>query len=167
METPDYLPILSAGNHPDPTQGACFMEFASYLAGEEWSDHPKCANPFLTAVSITVNDAVNSDTRQLLLPLIPRVIGTDQWNDDQTVYDGMRTYGRTVGLPTQSLPGNVSYETWAMLASLFGSYLSIPGVASVVGLTAVYDEFDRLAGREPVAPVTVEQYTAYPGRVCV
>jgi hypothetical protein len=37
---PDGLPVLGAGRHADPGQGACFMEFASVLAGEPFSDHP-------------------------------------------------------------------------------------------------------------------------------
>lgn len=39
---PELLPVLSPGKHRNPRKGACFMEFASYLAGERWSDHPPC-----------------------------------------------------------------------------------------------------------------------------
>jgi hypothetical protein len=35
------LPILSRGRHRNPRKGACFMEMASVLAGEKWTDHPK------------------------------------------------------------------------------------------------------------------------------
>ena len=34
MAHPDVMPILSPGRHRSPRRGACFMEFASYLAGE-------------------------------------------------------------------------------------------------------------------------------------
>ena len=37
------------------------MEFASYLAGERWSDHPRCTHPLLSAVARLVNDNT-SDT---------------------------------------------------------------------------------------------------------
>jgi hypothetical protein len=51
------------------------MEFASYLAGEHWSDHPKCTHPLLAAVARLVNDNTSDDARQRLTGLIPSVIG--------------------------------------------------------------------------------------------
>jgi hypothetical protein len=55
VQPPDLFPILSPGKHRNPRTGACFMEFASLLAGERWSDHPACT--------------------QRLAELIPSVIG--------------------------------------------------------------------------------------------
>ena len=46
-QLPDLLPVLSRGKHRNPRKGACFMELASYLAGERWSDHPACTHPLL------------------------------------------------------------------------------------------------------------------------
>jgi hypothetical protein len=51
------------------------MEFASYLAGERWSDHPACTDRVLAALARGVNDVVLDDRRDELIPLIPRVIG--------------------------------------------------------------------------------------------
>jgi len=34
QDLPDMLPVLSRGKHRRPRKGACFMELASYLAGE-------------------------------------------------------------------------------------------------------------------------------------
>jgi hypothetical protein len=51
------------------------MEFASYLAGEHWSDHPKCTHSLLAAVARLVNDNTSDDARQRLTGLIPSVIG--------------------------------------------------------------------------------------------
>ncbi|GAA1225095.1 hypothetical protein GCM10009655_24890 [Rhodoglobus aureus] len=48
--SPDFMPVLSAGCHRAPRKGGCFMEFASYLAGEKWSDHPSCTHPALAVV---------------------------------------------------------------------------------------------------------------------
>jgi hypothetical protein len=48
---PDMLPVLSRGKHRNPRKGACFMELASYLAGERWSDHPACTHPLLASVA--------------------------------------------------------------------------------------------------------------------
>ena len=53
---PELVPVLSRGKHRSPRQGACFMELASYLAGERWSDHPACTHPLLAALARDVND---------------------------------------------------------------------------------------------------------------
>jgi hypothetical protein len=71
----DLVPLLSRGKHRRPRQGACFMEFASYLAGERWSDHPACTHPLLASLARQVNDHISDDERQTLLPLVPDVIG--------------------------------------------------------------------------------------------
>ena len=55
-DLPDLVPILSRGKHRSPRKGACFMEMASYLAGERWSDHPRCTHPLLASVARLVND---------------------------------------------------------------------------------------------------------------
>ena len=51
------------------------MEYASYLAGEKWSDHPACTHPLLAELARQVNDFVSDETRQTLLELVPDVIG--------------------------------------------------------------------------------------------
>ncbi|MGH3099299.1 MAG: hypothetical protein ACRDMV_25240 [Streptosporangiales bacterium] len=76
MTAPDLLPILSRGVHKTPKDGACLMEYASLLAGEDWSDHPPCIHPVLAEMARTVNDRLDDDQRQNLLPLVPRLIGT-------------------------------------------------------------------------------------------
>lgn len=72
---PDFMPTLSPGRHRNPRKGACFMEMASYLAGEKWSDHPKCTQPLLGAMAREINDRVGDSARQELVPLIPSVVG--------------------------------------------------------------------------------------------
>ncbi len=73
--TPTIVPVLSAGRHRSPRRGACFMEFASYLAGERWSDHPPCTHATLAHLARLVNDGTSADGRARLAPLIPTVIG--------------------------------------------------------------------------------------------
>jgi hypothetical protein len=51
------------------------MEFASFLAGEPWSDHPSCTHPLLAQLARHVNDLVADTGRQRLVPLIPSVVG--------------------------------------------------------------------------------------------
>ena len=72
---PELLPTLSAGHHRSPRKGACFMEFASYLAGERWSDHPSCTDPTLGTLARAVNDTLHDSRRGELVTDIPRVIG--------------------------------------------------------------------------------------------
>jgi hypothetical protein len=75
VQPPDLLPILSPGKHRNPRTGACFMELASLLAGERWSDHPTCTHPLLAAVARHVNDHTSDAGRQRLTHLVPSVIG--------------------------------------------------------------------------------------------
>jgi hypothetical protein len=74
-QPPELLPVLSRGKHRSPRTGACFMEFASLLAGERWSDHPVCTHPLLGAVARHVNDFTTDAGRPRLAALIPSVIG--------------------------------------------------------------------------------------------
>lgn len=73
--TPELLPVLSRGKHRTPRRGACFMEYASYLAGESWSDHPSCTDPALASLARMVNDCTSDAARGRLVTLIPSVIG--------------------------------------------------------------------------------------------
>lgn len=73
---PDLLPVLAKGKHRNPRRGACFMEFASLLAGERWSDHPECTHPVLASIARAVNDYTTDESRASLASLVPEVIGT-------------------------------------------------------------------------------------------
>ncbi|UFU06219.1 hypothetical protein [Ruania halotolerans] len=72
---PTSMPMLARGRHRNPRRGACFMELASYLAGESWSDAPACTDPALAHVARLVNDLTPDQSRPLLASLIPSVIG--------------------------------------------------------------------------------------------
>lgn len=72
---PDGIPVLSRGRHRTPRRGACFMELASVLAGERWSDHPACTHPVLAELARMVNDRTHDAERQELLLLVPSVVG--------------------------------------------------------------------------------------------
>jgi hypothetical protein len=74
-DVPELIPVLSPGKHRNPRRGACFMELASYLAGERWSDHPACTHPLLAALARDVNDYTSDAARGRLVRLIPSVIG--------------------------------------------------------------------------------------------
>lgn len=72
----EFLPLLSRGKHRRPRKGACVMEYASYLAGEKWSDHPACTHPLLAELARQVNDFSSDEARQTLLELVPDLIGS-------------------------------------------------------------------------------------------
>lgn len=72
---PDGLPVLGRGKHRNPRKGACFMEMASVLAAERWSDAPKCTHPLLAHLARMVNDASTDAHRSELAVLIPDVVG--------------------------------------------------------------------------------------------
>jgi hypothetical protein len=72
---PSSLPILSRGKHRDPSRGACFMEYTSLLAGEPFTDSPRCVDPELAAVLRGANDLISDEARPALVPLLGRAIG--------------------------------------------------------------------------------------------
>ena len=74
-DLPDLVPVLSAGRHRNPRKGACFMEMASYLAGEKWSDHPACTHPLLASLARMVNDCLSDEDRPRIAGFIPDVVG--------------------------------------------------------------------------------------------
>lgn len=97
---PDVMPVLSQGKHRSPRSGACFMEFASYLAGEPWSDHPKCTHPLLASMSRMVNDFSSDENRSELAMLTPSVIGLTTTDPRLSVLIALRA--ATCALPVSS-----------------------------------------------------------------
>jgi hypothetical protein len=72
---PAAMPVLSRGKHRSPSRGACFMEYTSLLAGEPFSDAPRCVDGVLAAVLRGANDQLANADRPQLVPLIGRAIG--------------------------------------------------------------------------------------------
>ncbi|MER7499256.1 hypothetical protein AB0L05_05295 [Nonomuraea pusilla] len=93
----DHMPVLSRGRHRNPKRGACFMELASYLAGERWSDHPACTHPLLAALARLVNDNTGDDNRNKLIGLVPSIIGLN--SDDLRVDAVIALRCATTALP--------------------------------------------------------------------
>jgi hypothetical protein len=97
VRVPASVPVLSRGKHRSPRTGACFMEFASFLAGERWSDHPACTHPLLAALARHVNDCTSEAGRQRLVELVPSVIGLA--SDDPHVDVRIALRAATTALP--------------------------------------------------------------------
>ena len=70
--------LKSGSTSPNDEGAMCVMEAVAYVAGEPWSDHPACACPVLTAFMVAWNDGLPNDEERdrLLMPLIPRLVGT-------------------------------------------------------------------------------------------
>lgn len=68
--------ILAKGKHATPEEGFCIIEAVAWEAGEPFSDHPTCASPVIGEFLRAWNDAMNDTDRQMLKPLIPRLVGT-------------------------------------------------------------------------------------------
>jgi hypothetical protein len=92
--------MLSRGKHRSARKGACFMEMASYLAGERWSDHPHCTHPLLAQLARLVNDHTSDARRPRLAELIPSVIGLT--SDDPRVDARIALQSARVALPVVS-----------------------------------------------------------------
>lgn len=91
------MPVLARGLHRRPARGACFMEFASYLAGERWSDHPAGTHALLATLARNVNDQMSDEGRQRLLALVPSVVGLT--SDDPVVDVQLALLCATSALP--------------------------------------------------------------------
>lgn len=73
------------------------MEFASFMAGEPWTDHPKCTHPLLASLARDVNDNLSDDGRSQIVTLIPTVIGLV--GDDPLIDLTIAVHSATAALP--------------------------------------------------------------------
>ncbi len=89
--------MLARGKHRSPRSGACFMEFASWLAGERFSDHPTCTHPLLATVARGVNDNLSDAGRQRIVRLIADVVGLK--GDDPLVSVSITVRAAALALP--------------------------------------------------------------------
>ncbi len=71
----ESLTLLSGG-HSSRDEGVCLMEAVAWVAGEPHSDRPECTDPVLGAYGRAVNDFMTDEERRLLVPLVPRLVGT-------------------------------------------------------------------------------------------
>jgi hypothetical protein len=67
---------LARGRHRDPREGRCLLELVSVLAGEPWTDHPRCVHPVLGSIARRVNDTCTDAGRDRLIPWALPLIGT-------------------------------------------------------------------------------------------
>ena len=132
------MPILSAGRHRNPRRGACFMEFASYLAGERWSDHPACTHPVLAAVARNVNDLSTDATRATLSQHIHRVVALT--SSDPLVTVAIAVHAAAAALPIASFERQRALAVGMRFALNSVSSPELEAVAADAFLTAPSEE---------------------------
>jgi hypothetical protein len=167
---PELMPILSRGKHRSMRKGACFMEMASVLAGERWSDHPPCTHPLIGDVARHVNDLTSDEERHRLAMLIPSVVGLN--SDDPRLDARIALRCATTALPIaaeerQNVLAVSVLTADRVLAGLDGRAIDEREPASVAALESAplsakwAEEFVRRAGmsvkgfRRHAAPSTV------------
>jgi hypothetical protein len=74
---------LDRGRHMSPSEGACVMELASMLAGEQFSDHPRSVCPVIGSLLRAYNDSVDDSHRQDLYACAAKVVGSASGEDVQ------------------------------------------------------------------------------------
>ena len=166
LRPPAVLPLLSPGKHRNPRKGACFMEMASLLAGQPWSDHPSCTHPLLAAVARHVNDYTTDANRQRLARLIPSVIGVT--SDDPRVDARIALRCALTALPVVSAERQCAMAVAVLaanrvLAELDGRPAGTVEKQSAQALAAVPFAArwaERFAGTPAVNPTTFRRRSA-------
>jgi hypothetical protein len=72
----EKLPRLSEGSHTEGSGSLCAMEMVAYMERLPHSDAPECTCPVLAAYTRTLNDGMDDESRKLLLPILPQLVGT-------------------------------------------------------------------------------------------
>jgi hypothetical protein len=67
---------LAKGRHTSPEHGACVMELASMLAGEQFSDHPRSVSRTIAAFLRMYNDLLDDEGRQDLYEYAAKTVGS-------------------------------------------------------------------------------------------
>ena len=91
------------------------MEFASFLAGERWSDHPACTHAGLAHLARMVNDCTSDRARSKLATLIPSVIGLT--SDDKRLDVILALRAASAALPVVAEERQHSLAVGALVAS--------------------------------------------------
>lgn len=137
-QTPDGIPVLSRGRHRNPRKGACFMELASVLAGEPWTDHPQCTHPLLGQLARMVNDRTNDEHRSALAVHIPSIVGLRGTDDVRWVL------GLTAAVAVQASyeapePTQRALAAGMLRAVQLTERLGPPAIPGTEGLTAALE----------------------------
>lgn len=180
MHTPEFMPVLKGGGHIRPEEGACVMEYVSFIAGEQFSALPQCTPFALALLAQYVNDTqrTDEDRAERLLPLMPRLLGEGRNKEFDShlancLYEkGVKSTAELNPLgfvfPGNILPARGDAEHQHMRDTLqvqpLTTYILGPplgratyAVKLVELLVEALDEYDRFLGRTPTKALTEEQ----------
>jgi hypothetical protein len=115
---------LDTSSHSTRDDGVCLLEAVAWFAGEKHTDRPSCVSPVLRDFGISLNDRFPDDKRQLLVPLIPELVGTaGDGHDEARGYLALDWLVRTFT------------PAWLDLAGLAESAGELRGLRRIVDLT--------------------------------
>jgi hypothetical protein len=117
---------LKRGAHDSVDAGVCAMELVAYIAGEPHTDHPACTSPVLAAFTRQWNDDLDDEGRQMLKPLLPRMVGT--------AGDG---FDEQRGWMCADWLIRVYTPTWLELAGVTESAAALRALAPIAGAATV------------------------------
>jgi hypothetical protein len=142
---------LRRGSHSSPDEGMCVMEAVSYVAGEEFSDSPKCACPVISAFMRSLNDSSKYKQRQQLKPYILRLVDTNK---------GEEVAERRLMLCVDWLIREYT-PAWLDLANLSDEANSLRSLAPVLTPEAIVQAIPAItAAKEKSAAVRVAAWAA-------
>jgi hypothetical protein len=129
--------VLSKGSHGSTFKGeACVKELQTIAMGERFSDKPRCISPVIDRLEIALNDCLDDERRQRLLPFAYRALGTRDDGRDEERRQMCDEYLLHYALPTL-LDKAGKTEMAARLRSLPGD-LTVEGVRE-----AIYEAVDE------------------------
>lgn len=117
----DKITLQSGGHQPDSK--FCVVELAAFIAGEPWSDHPKCVSPSIAAFLRSWNDSLDDETRQILKPYAVKCIGTKGTDEHEEI----RAWMATDWLVREYAPA------WLRLAGLTKQAEALESLAALTG----------------------------------
>lgn len=133
------------------------MEYASLLAGERWSDHPRCTHPLLGGVARAVNDRTSDEARASLVRMIPSVIGLH--GDDPRVDIGIALRCAAMALPVAA-----EYRQRALVVGILAGRRVLAvledGGPSAIDLSGPLEHTRRALIRAPHCVPWAEEYVA-------
>lgn len=125
---------LAHGAHDRREDGVCLLEAVAWVAGEEHTDHPTCSSPVLANYGRRLNDTLDDEARQRLVPFVPRLIGTA----------GRPELDQRAGLMAADWLVRVYTPTWLRLAGLHNAAHVLESAAEITSWPALAAIMPRL-----------------------
>lgn len=142
---------LAAGPGASPGAAMCAMEAVAHVAGEPRSDRPACTSPTIAAFVRAWNDGLPQPERDaLILPLIPRIVGT---------HGSEALERRRIAMAIDWLV-RAHVPAWFRLAKLnveADELSDLPEIQDLVDVAPLCDHLKRARKRAAIANLTLRQ----------